>query len=221
MVWVPGFGSGVFGKFNPQTEEWTVYDLPDADNQIPYALNVDPKGYVWICGTGNDTLNRFDPKSEQLVEFRLPMRVSYTREIEFDSEGNVWTSTSGPARHMERGYGAIIKLELPKDAKHSGGIQLVSRTYAAQHQVGNQLPDFYKKSPNGKLFARIDDTDLPDSYTTQRHQDYVDKRMAGLSDGQRNRIGRLWQERRKIDPNLREVGQTFVRIIEYVAENEK
>ena len=38
---------------------------------------------------------------------------TYTREIEFDEEGNIWTCNSnGPARHTERGYGSIIKLEL-------------------------------------------------------------------------------------------------------------
>ena len=70
MVWVPGFGSGVFGKFDPSTEEWTVYPLPNYQNQIPYALNVAPDGMVWVCGTGNDTLYRFNPKTEYLVEFR-------------------------------------------------------------------------------------------------------------------------------------------------------
>ena len=88
----------------------------DAENRIPYALNVDPKGNVWICGTGNDTLYRFDPKTEDLVEFRMPTRVTYTREIEFDAEGNVWTCNSNaPARHTERGYGSIIKLEILAD----------------------------------------------------------------------------------------------------------
>ncbi len=99
MVWVPGFGSGVFGSFNPKTEKWKVYKLPNADNQIPYALNVAPDGMVWICGTNSDSLHRFDPKTEQRVEFRLPTRVTYTREIEFDDAGNVWTCNSnGPAR---------------------------------------------------------------------------------------------------------------------------
>ncbi len=113
MVWVPGFGSGVFGSFNPKTEKWKVYKLPNADNQIPYALNVAPDGMVWICGTNSDSLHRFDPKTEQRVEFRLPTRVTYTREIEFDDAGNVWTCNSnGPARHTERGYGSIIKLEI-------------------------------------------------------------------------------------------------------------
>lgn len=125
MVWVPGFGSGVFGKFDPKTEKWTTYPLPDYLNQIPYALNVAPDGMVWICGTGNDTLYRFNPKTEYLVEFPLPFRVSYTREIEFDKDGNVWTSTSGPARHMENACGAVIKLEILDDFnEETGGIKL-------------------------------------------------------------------------------------------------
>jgi streptogramin lyase/mono/diheme cytochrome c family protein len=125
MVWVPGFGSGVFSKFDPNTEKWTTYPLPDYLNQIPYALNVAPDGMVWICGTGNDTLYRFNPKTEYLVEFPLPFRVSYTREIEFDQEGNVWTSTSGPARHMENACGTVIRLELPDDLEEeTGGMKL-------------------------------------------------------------------------------------------------
>ena len=125
MIWVPGFGSGVFGKFDPKTEKWTTYPLPDYLNQIPYALNVAPDGMVWICGTGNDTLYRFNPKTEYLVEFPLPFRVSYTREIEFDKEGNVWTSTSGPARHMENACGTVIKLEILDDLnEETGGIKL-------------------------------------------------------------------------------------------------
>ena len=48
-----------------------------------------------------------------MVHFRMPSRVTYTREIEFDEEGNIWPCNSnGPARHTERGYGSIIKLEL-------------------------------------------------------------------------------------------------------------
>ena len=61
-------------------------------------------------------------------------------------------------------YGAVIKLELPIDAELSGGLKLAGRKYEAVHQVGNQLPDFYKKSANGELFAKIGGTDLPDGY---------------------------------------------------------
>ena len=112
IVWVPGFGSGVLGKFDPKTEEWTVYPLPDAENQIPYALNVHPTtGEVWICGTGNDTIIRFNPETEKFAHYPMPSRVTYTREIEFDDEGNVWTCNSNvPIRHAERGIGSVVRI---------------------------------------------------------------------------------------------------------------
>ena len=220
MVWVPGFGSGVFGKFDPKTEKWTVYELPDAENQIPYALNVDSKGIVWICGTGNDTINRFDPVTEEFVEFRLPTRVSYTREIEFDDEGNVWTSTSGPARHMERGVGAVIRISLPKTLPANGGVQLVAKTYAGTHDVGNLAAAPKKaKSNNIALFARIDKTEMPAAYVPQQHQKYVDKRIAGLPPKVRPSVGQLWNEFRRANPDRSRDGAMFVRILEYVASN--
>lgn len=114
MVWVPGFGSGVIGKFNPDTEEWRVIDLPDSMNQIPYALNIHPQtGEIWICGTGNDTMTRLDPKTEKLTEFRMPSRVTYTREVEFAPDGSIWVCNSNyPVRHTERGKGSVIKIEM-------------------------------------------------------------------------------------------------------------
>ena len=156
IVWVPGFGSGVFGKFDPKTEKWKVYELPDAENQIPYALNIDPKGYVWICGSGNDTMQRFDPKTEELAEFRMPSHVTYSREIEFDGEGNVWTCNSNaPARHIERGVGSIIKLELVEGkttlatvvSKGGGDSETAKTGGAVKPSPGTS--DTEKKSPAG------------------------------------------------------------------------
>ena len=221
MVWVPGFGSGVFGKFNPKTEQWTVYELPDAENQIPYALNVDSKGIVWICGTHNDTINRFDPKTETFTEIRLPTRVSYTREIEFDDEGNVWTSTSGPARHMERGVGTVIRISLPDVVPDEGSIQLVGKTYDGTHDIGNlaTAPKTQRKK-NSALFAIIDKTDMPEAYKSQPHQKYVDSRMAGMPPGSRDRVGTLWNEFRRENPDRNRDGAMFVRILEYVANQQ-
>lgn len=111
-VWVPGFGSGVFASFDPDTAEWDVIELPDHDNQIPYALNINPvNGDVWICGTGQDTMVRYIPETKEMITYRMPSRVTYTREVEFDAEGNVWVCNSNyPARHIERGRGSVIKI---------------------------------------------------------------------------------------------------------------
>jgi virginiamycin B lyase len=220
MVWVPGFGSGVFGKFDPNTEKWTVYELPDAENQIPYALNIDKEGIVWICGTGNDTINRFDPVTETLVEFRLPTRVSYTREIEFDDDGNVWTSTSGPARHMERGVGAVIRISLPKTLPGKGGIQLAAKTFDGNHDIGNLATSNRPKPDNSALFAVIDKAEMPAAYASMPHQKYVDNRMAGMPPQNRGRVGQLWNEFRRANPDRNRDGQMFVRILEHVANDQ-
>ncbi len=224
MVWVPGFGSGVFAKFDPNTEYWTVYELPDAENQIPYALNVAKDGIVWICGTGNDTINRFDPKTETLVEFRLPTRVSYTREIEFDDDGNVWTSTSGPARHMERGVGAVIRISLPKTLPEGGGIKLTPKHYDGNHDIGNlaTAPKVERKMGSGreKLFAQIDANPLPESYLKMPHQKWVDSRLAAFPKHKRSLAGSLFNEFRRAHPDRKNDGRFYVKIIDYLIRND-
>ena len=217
MIWVPGFGSGVFAKFDPKSEEWTTYPLPDYLNQIPYALNVAPDGMVWICGTHNDTLYRFNPKTEYLIEFPLPFRVSYTREIEFDKDGNVWTSTSGPARHMENACGTIIKLEIPADAGESGGIKLAPIELSLEEQgVQSVVARQEETKKLGALLAKIEARALPKDYHDEPHQEYVDRIMGGLTDDQRERVGRLFNQRRKAEVGMENAGHSFVRILDYV-----
>ena len=224
MVWVPGFGSGVFAKFDPQSEYWTVYELPDAENQIPYALNVDKDGIVWICGTGNDTINRFDPQTETLVEFRLPTRVSYTREIEFDDDGNVWASTSGPARHMERGVGAVIRISLPDSSPKTGGIKLEGKIFSSQHDIGNlaTAPKVKRKmdSEREQIYAKIDANPLPESYKTMPHQKWVDSRLAAFPKHKRQLAGSLFHEFRQTHPDRRNDGRFYVKIIDYIIKND-
>ena len=220
IIWVPGFASGVFGKFDPDTEKWLVYDLPEKDNQIPYALNVAPSGHVWICGTGNDTIHRFNPKTEMLVTYPLPNRVSYTREIEFDDNGNVWTPTSGPSRHMETGYGAIIKIEA-NDLSDAGGIKLKGYMPDRSKLTYEQPRKVTYNGSNAKLLQKIHKTDLPEAYLNGEHQPYVDATYKKLTEKQKHRIHVLWQEKRKSDPDMPNAGQHFVRIMEYVAKNGK
>jgi len=75
-------------------------------------------------------------------------------------------------------------------------------------------------SPIAKLLARIDAGELPEGYEPAKHQEYVDRRMEGLTDQQRHRISQLWQEKQRIDPDMPNRGFSFVRIMTYVAEGE-
>ena len=66
---------------------------------------------IWLCGTNSDTLIHFDPRTEQFSTYLLPSRVSFTRELEVDAEGNVWTTTSNlPYYQMEGGQGKVVRL---------------------------------------------------------------------------------------------------------------
>ena len=53
--------------------------------------------------------------------------------------------------------------------------------------------------------------------SAKRHQDYVDGIMAKLSERQRGRIGKLWGEQERVDPDMPNRGASFVRIMEHVA----
>ena len=72
-----------------------------------------------------------------------------------------------------------------------------------------------------KLLNKIDSNELPAAYVPSNHQDYVDKRIAGMNENQRGRLGRLWKEKQRFDPNMKNRGRSFIRILEWVATGYK
>ncbi|MCZ6657567.1 MAG: carboxypeptidase regulatory-like domain-containing protein [Gammaproteobacteria bacterium] len=113
-LWIPGFSSNLISKFNPETLEFQSYTMPTEPlgTETPYSLNVDRRtDTVWICGTNSDTLISFDTASEVFTIYPLPTQVTYTRDIDFDSEGRVWTSNSNvPAWQIETGIPRVLRL---------------------------------------------------------------------------------------------------------------
>ncbi|MCZ6784702.1 MAG: carboxypeptidase regulatory-like domain-containing protein [Proteobacteria bacterium] len=114
-LWIPSFSGGLISRFDPGTREFESWDLPiePLGSDVPYALNVDRRSdTVWICGTNSDTLIRFDPETEVFTVFPLPTRVTYTREIDFDAEGRIWTSNSNaPTWQIEGGVARVLRLD--------------------------------------------------------------------------------------------------------------
>jgi len=118
MLWIPGFSAGLVSRFDPATREFRSWPLPiePAGSETPYALHIDHRSDdVWICGTNSDTLIRFRPKTEAWSVYPLPTRVTYTRELDFDEEGRVWTSNSNtPTWQIEGAFPRIVRLD-PRD----------------------------------------------------------------------------------------------------------
>jgi streptogramin lyase len=114
-LWIPGFSSGLISRFDPETHEFESWPIPiePLGSDTPYALNVHhPDDSVWICGTNSDTLIRFTPRDEQFTIYPLPTRVTYTREIDFDEQGRVWTSNSNmPTWQIEGAQPRVLRLD--------------------------------------------------------------------------------------------------------------
>jgi streptogramin lyase len=123
QLWIPGFSSGVIARFDPTTRTFREFPLPIA-SETPYALNVHrPSGQIWVCGTESDSLIRFDPNAERFTVYPLPTRVTYTREIDFDAEGRVWTSNSNsPAWQIEGATPRLVRLD-----PRAGSLEAIAR----------------------------------------------------------------------------------------------
>ena len=128
-LWIPSFSGGLIARFDPATREFESFPLPiePLGSAVPYALHVERKtDTVWICGTNSDTLIRFEPEAERFTVYPLPTRVTYTREIDFDDVGRIWTSNSnGPTWQIEGGVARVLRLD-------PTGLARASRRVASQ-----------------------------------------------------------------------------------------
>ena len=126
-LWIPSFSESLLAHFDLETHEFRTWPLPvePLGSETPYALAVDRKtDVVWICGTNSDTMIRFDPESEQFTVYPLPTRVTYTREVDFDAQGRVWTSNSnGPTWQIEGGTPKVVRID-PTGAPSPGASPL-------------------------------------------------------------------------------------------------
>ena len=93
-----------------------------------------------------------------------------------------------------------------------------TRTPSRHDRDASNAADF----PHAVLLTQIDRTELPEGYTPGKmHQDYVDRQMAELNPQQRARIGQLWAEKQRLNPNMPNRGISFVKIMDFVAAGEK
>jgi streptogramin lyase len=124
-LWIPGFSSNLISRFDPETREFKSYPMPiePVGTEAPYSLNVDlSTDTVWICGTNSDTLISFDTATEAFTVYPLPTQVTYTRDIDFDADGAVWTSNSNvPAWQIETGIPRVLRLTPGQRADLSPG----------------------------------------------------------------------------------------------------
>ncbi len=112
--WITAFAESAIAKYDVDAESFTVYPLPvtPAGSETPYALNVDKRRHiVWVNGNQSDALYGFDITRETWTAVPLPRRTTFTRDVEVDEDGTLYTSNSNfPSWHIEDGQPTLIRI---------------------------------------------------------------------------------------------------------------
>jgi len=73
-----------------------------------------------------------------------------------------------------------------------------------------------------KLLQKIAQRPIPEDYPGGKgHQPFVDAWFASAPPEKASKVGRLWKEQRRLFPNMRNRGQSFIRILDYVRSEGK
>ena len=202
----------------------SFYFMPEAAKQrlglqekdLPHAGYIDPEIGVWhtvkLTVIGKNVTAEYDGKVI-LDHFEYPEGVLSLEPatIRFQKHVVVDGQNLGEMNPCPIEYRNIFIKEI-----EPGTVEPPAKRRVEAAEGGRPLD-----SPNAGLLSRIDRNDLPQGYTPAKHQEYVDRRMAGLSEAQRAKVGQLWKEKQQIHPDMPNRGMSFVKILEYVAANGK
>lgn len=95
-IWVSEWNSGNVSRYEPLTEQWTTWEMPDS--AATYAVYVDENDIVWLSDFGTNAIVRFDPVAETFTQIQLPHEPGEVRQIH-GRPGEVWGAESA-ADHL-------------------------------------------------------------------------------------------------------------------------
>jgi hypothetical protein len=102
----------LLARFDLATRKFETWPIPiePLGSETPYAERRSPQRHDLDCGTGSDSLLRSIRYTFTTIQ--LPTRVTFTREIDFDEAGRVWTSNSNlPTWQVEGGYPRVVRVD--------------------------------------------------------------------------------------------------------------
>jgi streptogramin lyase len=83
-------------KFDRETEQFTVYSVPERNNQRSRTgmVAISPDGSVWLKDASNSVVHHIvDPKTNQWMTY--PTKIAQTYGMATDSQGDLWVASLG------------------------------------------------------------------------------------------------------------------------------
>jgi streptogramin lyase/cytochrome c5 len=114
-LWIAAFAESSLARYVPATGKFTLFPLPvnPLGSETPYGLAVDKKrGIVWVNGNQSDALYGLDIRSQTWRTVPLPRRTSFTRDIDVDEDGTLYTANSNfPSWQIEDAQPTMIRVQ--------------------------------------------------------------------------------------------------------------
>ncbi len=92
-IWFGEWFAGQIGRFDPKTETFKEFPLPDPD-PTPYGIGVDRNGFVWYSSYDDDIIGRRNLKTGKVVVYPFPYAFDGIRELIPDTDGRIWFGSS-------------------------------------------------------------------------------------------------------------------------------
>lgn len=89
VLWFTG-QNGVYGRFDPETEEMAVFDAPRGRG--PYGITGTPAGDIYFASLAGSYLGRVDTGTGAVTELDPPTANAGVRRAWSDSRGRIWIS---------------------------------------------------------------------------------------------------------------------------------
>jgi virginiamycin B lyase len=94
MVWYSGQMANVLGRFDPKTQRFKEFHLPD--NSGPHGLIPDRDGNVWYTANFGSYIGKLDPRTGKVTQYPMPdPKAKDPHTLLFAPNGNIYFTVQG------------------------------------------------------------------------------------------------------------------------------
>ena len=123
QVWFVGQSDDYAARFNPATQEFKRYELPEGTG--PHNLIVNSDGMVWYAGNRNAHIGRLNPDNGNVQRFPTPEPATKDpHTLIFAGDGNLWFTAQwgNHVGHFNPATGQVQPIPVPTDRARPYGI---------------------------------------------------------------------------------------------------
>lgn len=122
-IWFVGQTGDYIGHFEPETEEFERFSLPDGTG--PHNVIVTDDGEIWYAGNRAAHIGRLDPESGDIHKVPMPdERARDPHTLVEAPDGNLWFTVQGGnfIGHLDRDSGEVTLVDVPVERARPYGI---------------------------------------------------------------------------------------------------